>query len=121
MQRVAEVNKNDEYAFIIRRVALFGSMLTDVREVNDIDLALELSPRLADKDAARRHEQQRIRLALNQGRRFSNIISELYWPRQEVRLFLKARSRVYSLHEMQELRELGLRDFKMLLGDYPDF
>ena len=40
----------------------------------------------------------RVREAIRNGRRFSNISQEVTWPYTEVLLALKARSRAISLH-----------------------
>ena len=57
-----------------------------------------------------RCEQGRIKAARAKGRRFSNIVDELFWPRNEVRLHLKGRTPGLSLHEIDEFFKMAKDD-----------
>jgi predicted nucleotidyltransferase len=120
MARVEEINRNEEYAFRVGRVALFGSMLSDVAEVSDIDLAIQLEARLSDKQAFSDHLKKRVELALSSGKSFRSFFERAAWPRHEIYVFLKARSRMFSIHETEELAHLKPEEFKMLLGGQPE-
>jgi predicted nucleotidyltransferase len=119
MSRVEQVNQSAEYVFKVRRVALFGSLLSDAAEVNDIDLAIELEGRESDREGARNQMLKRADLARANGKVFHSVIQQLLWSRHEIYLFLKARSRVFSLHDIEELSNLNPKDYKMLLGHPP--
>lgn len=121
MARVEQVNQSAEYAFKVGRVALFGSFLSDAAEVNDIDLAIELEGRQSDTQAVRDHMLQRADLARANGRVFRSVVQQLLWSRHEIHLLLRAKSRVFSLHEIDELANLNPKEFKMLLGAPPVF
>ena len=97
--RVRTVNSNPYYLFRVVRVLLFGSMLGEADRVGDVDLVVELESKIEDRDERTRVESARIREAMTTGRRFSNIVSEIAWPQQEVLLFLKSRSRGLSFHD----------------------
>lgn len=77
-------------------------MLTDAERVSDVDLAVELSSKFDDQEGRNTARQKRIEEARKSGRFFGNIIHELSWPRTEVLLFLKSRSRALSLHDMDD-------------------
>ena len=98
LERVEAVNASDYYLYRVQKVLVFGSYLSDRNRINDIDVAVELVFR--EKDPKRREivMQGRILEACKAGRKFSNIVEELFWPYQEVLLFLKSRSRAISLH-----------------------
>jgi predicted nucleotidyltransferase len=81
----------------VRRVVLFGSMLTDVPMVSDVDLAVELAPKQADGEKQRALERAQILEELEFGRTFSSFLQKLLYPRQRVLSFLKARSRVLQI------------------------
>ena len=81
---------------------LFGSYLFDKERIGDIDLALSFKSKVDDISERRRLEQQKVNLALRQGREFSNIVEQLSWPQTEVKHFLKNRSRAFSLHGIEE-------------------
>lgn len=81
---------------------LFGSYLTGAATVNDIDLAVELRPAENDQNLRHQNEQNRIREANQKGRRFNNLVERYAYPRNEVLLFLKSKSRYISLHSADD-------------------
>lgn len=102
LERVGKINRDPYYLYRVERVILFGSMLSDAERIADIDLALALQPRETDRDKQRSQEEQRIQEAFEAGRRFSNIVQMLSWPRDEVLLYLRSRSRALSFHDMDD-------------------
>lgn len=121
MARVEQINLNNEYAFKVGRVALFGSLLSNASEVNDIDLAIQLEGRHSDRQSVRNHMLERANVAQANGRVFRSVVQQLLWSRHEIYLFLRARSRIFSFHQMDELAHLSSDQFKMLLGPPPSF
>jgi hypothetical protein len=62
MERVASVNSDPYFLGQVPRVALFGSMLNpDTDRPSDIDLAVEIVPKIADRD----REEQLARAGIN--------------------------------------------------------
>ena len=70
MARVEQLNNNEEYAFRVARVALFGSLLSHATHVNDIDLAIQLEARQSDRQAFREHSRKRVEGAQANGKVF---------------------------------------------------
>jgi predicted nucleotidyltransferase len=60
------VNARDEYVYKIESVVLFGSMLTDMDRLGDVDLAIELQPTALDDRVFQDQCQSRRRLALEE-------------------------------------------------------
>ncbi len=110
--RVEAVNRNPAFAYRVRTVAVFGSYLSPVESLSDLDVAIALTFREADRTRQEALMNARIDLALASGRRFQNVFEQLWWPRREVVLFLKARTRGLSLHDYDEearlLKELRI-------------
>lgn len=105
LDRVKIVNGDPYYLYRVSWVVLFGSMLTTAPRVSDVDVAIEMRPKL-DHARQRPAEDERILHArLVEGRRFRNLAEEVWWPKQEVRLFLKSRSRAISIHEADRVVE----------------
>lgn len=102
LARVRVVNASPYYLYAVRKVLLFGSMLTDAERVNDVDVAVDLVHKIRDQDERMQADRERTRMAENRGRRFGNIVERLFWPRHEVILFLKSRSRTLSVHEADD-------------------
>jgi len=97
--RVNEINACDDYVFRVTQVVIFGSYLSDIPTLGDVDLSIELSHRYDDPQEHKRHRKARIEHALEQGRNFPTFVHELSWPEQEVWHILKGRSRGLSLHD----------------------
>lgn len=119
LKRVNEVNENPEYLYTVSTVIVSGSYVRDEDTLGDLDIFYGLEPRFSAADREAAHER-RIGAAYAKGRRFSNIVEELYWPEQEIRLHLKARIRGLSLHGLDEFFKMEKDEnfaFKVLIGD----
>lgn len=119
MQRVRFVNDDCRYLYEVRTVVVFGSYLGASKDLGDVDVAVELQPRIAIKkngkwiDAFREH-------AWKSGRSFSSFEAEIDWPRREVLFVLKSRKRSISIQSWFAFVEMaatpGFR-FEVLHGD----
>lgn len=97
MDRVREVNEGGRFLFRVRKVVLFGSFLTDSSTIGDLDVAIDLVPREPD---ARKHSElilAHANAAALCGKRFQNFVQRLDFAAQQVRSYLKARSRIIQL------------------------
>jgi len=117
MERVQAVNASDEYVYKIESVVLFGSMLTDLDRLGDVDLAIELLPTALDDRLFQNQCQSRRRLAIEKGRRFGSTFDWAVWPTMEIFLFLKSRSRSLSLHALNEVVEMKEVSYRVLHGN----
>lgn len=102
LDRVRRVNGDEHYLFWVERVVVFGSYLTDAEKLNDLDIAVQLSSRIADPDEWLTAHQAQIGEARARGRRFGNIGQEISWPEDEVLYALKARSRAIKIHSTED-------------------
>ena len=102
MDRVREVNEAGRFLYRVRKVVLFGSFLTESSTVGDLDIAIELVPKEPD---SRKHSELILAHAnaadLN-GKRFQNFVQRLDFAAQEVRSYLKARSRIIQLTDCRD-------------------
>jgi predicted nucleotidyltransferase len=101
--RVKEVNDDPYYLFKVNRVVLFGSYIRDTETVNDIDIAIQLAPKIDDLKLRSKLYAKRRRKSK---RKFRTLMAYLGWPMQEVWLFLKSRSRALSLHDFASHEKL---------------
>jgi predicted nucleotidyltransferase len=103
MKRVAEINEETSFLYLVKRVILFGSLLKkDAEKVNDVDLLVEVESREKDRSQYMRRFRERVAFAKKAGRRFRNIGEKVCWPREEVRLMLQNKSRVLSVEFFDE-------------------
>jgi predicted nucleotidyltransferase len=117
LDRVKSVNEQSELAYSVESVIVFGSYLTDRTKLNDLDIGVELTRRGKEKAPDEKLQKERIARAFASGRRFGNLVEELFWPRTEVLLILKNRSRVISFCEWESLFHMpGLR-YRVLHGN----
>ena len=117
MDRVNAVNASKEYAFRVKSVVLFGSMLSYADRLGDVDVAIDLQRRISDSAKFRQQCDRRRHLAEERGRAFSTAIDWATWPKTEVVLQLKARSRSLSLHGFDQLMEMENLRYRILVGD----
>lgn len=102
MKRVQQVNGSDYFLYRVSKVIAFGSYITRTEFINDVDLAVQLERRYENWEEQIKHEEECIRRQCSKGRRFNRFIDQALWPRREVLLFLKARSRTISLHDTND-------------------
>ena len=117
IDRVNAVNASKEYAFKIRSAVLFGSMLSSADRLGDVDVAIDLQRRISDSAKFRQQCNRRRHLAEEQGRAFSTAMDWATWPKKEVVLQLKARSRSLSVHGFDQLMDMEDLRYRILVGD----
>ena len=98
MERVHKVNTDPYYLYKITKVILFGSYLTQVPEVNDVDVAVEVAPKEKDSELLGQQLQHRREELRKSGKQFNNVAEWTGAAEIEVWSFLKSRSRVISIH-----------------------
>ena len=119
MERVARVNSDSYFLGRVTRVALFGSMLNpDTDRPSDIDLAVEIVPKITDRDIHLEKNTERVQELITLGYRFRHSIEYAACWHLEVFRFLKGRSRAISLADYNVEKRLVLGGaHRMLLGD----
>jgi hypothetical protein len=71
-------------------------------DFGDIDIAFELERRIEDTIEFEKENEKRIREAKQQGKIFSDIVEELWYPEKEVILKLRNKCQYISLHPMED-------------------
>ncbi|MEQ8567257.1 MAG: hypothetical protein RMA76_20245 [Deltaproteobacteria bacterium] len=107
LERLHAMNANDEFAYRVDKLVVFGSYLTDSPTLGDIDLGFDLEPRRADKDEHKAFCNARSMAAQEAGRHFPAFLDWLEWPRVEVCRALRASRRHLSFHRLAEVKRLG--------------
>jgi hypothetical protein len=117
LERVHTVNATSKYLYCVEAVVLFGSMLSDVERLGDVDVAIDLQPKVTEETSFQEWCMARRRVAEAEGRSFRTTFEWATWPKLEILLLLKARSRSLSLHELQQLTGMTNVSYDVLLGD----
>jgi predicted nucleotidyltransferase len=115
--RLDQFDIRSEYVYRVVSAVLFGSMLSNSEHLADVDIAVELEPKIADEEKFGEWCDARRRLALKIGARFSNTMDREYWPQMEVFRALRARSRALSLHEWNQIIRIPGVRYSVLSGD----
>ena len=101
MSRVKNVNSQESYLYKVSKVLIFGSYLSEKDRINDIDIAVEVLPKFESEEQQNRN-QNFTDEAMDNGKRFSSFIDQLFYPEMEVLKYLKSRSRAISLHRTSD-------------------
>ena len=117
LERLRLVNDAGEYAYRVDQAVLFGSMLTDIDRLGDVDVAIRLEPKLSDEHAQEELCKARRKFAEARGRTFYGVFDWAMWPTREVLLQLKGRSGILSLHDLSEVEKMPNIRYRVLLGD----
>jgi len=99
MDRIQEVNTSPNFLYKVDKVLVFGSYLRpEVAELNDLDVAVELTTKFADPNERRKASDALVATAYKAGRSFSGFMDQLLYPYSMTKSFLRSRSRYLSLH-----------------------
>jgi hypothetical protein len=96
--RAHALNADDDWAYRVGTVVVFGSYVRGVDRPSDVDVACELRPRWR---ADRQRAQEQVRRE-TRGEPFRNVSERASWPKLEVYRFLRARARGLSIHELDD-------------------
>jgi hypothetical protein len=97
LDRVGKVTSNNYFLYRVQKAVVFGSFLSDVPFIGDLDIAVGLYPR---ENNPRKHSElvrARANEAVSRGRDFSSFVEASQFAEQEVIMFLKSRSRILQL------------------------
>ncbi|XXT22576.1 helix-turn-helix domain-containing protein [Sorangium sp. So ce429] len=100
IERMRIVNEDPKFLVGIEQAAVFGSYISGAERLGDLDISYKTFRKIDDGNKFVEISQEAAR---ESGRDFSNYVEMLNWPYKHVSLFLKNRSRVYSLGHDDEL------------------
>lgn len=98
IQAANDVNSNPNYFYRVTKLLAFGSYLSDSQTLGDVDLAVELTPRVGGKTCDSDAILEYAARAAKSGKRFGNFMDKLIWPTEEIFGKLKGTSKAISLH-----------------------
>ena len=97
LERIQQANNNPDFTYSVNKAIVFGSYLSSKDRLGDVDVAVELVGKIMEQESQSEANLKRARAS---GRRFSSTLDMLLWANHEVKLFLKGRSRVLQLTEI---------------------
>jgi predicted nucleotidyltransferase len=119
MARVQEINDDPRFLIKVAEIVLFGSYLSDKETLGDLDIACKYEFKFASSDT--QAFAQKLNEHFKTSGRSSKGLADLFWPWEQVQLYLKNRKRTISLHEVEEVEQM-MKDsndfrFEVVLGD----
>lgn len=103
LDRVLAVRNSKYYLYKVTKVVVFGSYLSNMEKINDIDISISLESKQKNEQRRRQMIEERIDNAIFYGKVFRNEGEKICWPQFEVIKFLKGRSRSIGLHIDEEI------------------
>jgi len=103
VERMVQLNGSHEHLVGVEAAYVYGSYLSDAPTLGDLDVSVTFFRK--ERAAGERYTELALADARGSGRRFSNFLEKLVWPERKALLFLKQRSRVFSLHTDEPLLE----------------
>jgi hypothetical protein len=103
LERVAAINTRADLLHWVTEVRVFGSYLTDIDDLGDLDLAIKLERRPVEEGRRYAWIEACLEMARRSGKTFGSYLDELTYPETLVRRLIKNRSPYISLHGTDEL------------------
>ena len=117
LERVERVNATPEYVYRVDTAILYGSMLSNAERLGNVNVAVNLESKAKGETEFQEWSKARRHAARVKGRSFSTIVEQVFWPRAEIFLHLKARSISLKLSELSHVELLKNLSYRVLLGD----
>lgn len=111
VERAKLINADDDWAYRVAKLVLFGSLLGGAERPNDVDIGCALEPRW--RGETQRQAEELRRAACDHP--FRNICEDVAWPKLEILRFLKSRSHGLSIQELSDW--ILKQDHKVIFRD----
>jgi hypothetical protein len=95
---MVELNASGEFLVGVEEAYVSGSYLSAAERLGDLDISVSFYRKDPDRFVERAE-----RAADESGRRFGSHLETLFWPETQAKLYLKQRSRVFSIHDNEPL------------------
>lgn len=117
--KIAEqYNSDPDKILTVETIAVFGSFLSDKKDLGDLDVAVKHRDRDPNGDRGEIWDAYTRR----SGRTFSNIVDQLFWPSTELCQILKQRKRTIAIQDWNAFLRLAEKagetfPYKVVFGD----
>ena len=98
--RIKEVNLEPGFLYSVEQAVVFGAYLTNADRFKNVDIGVELQPKIADEAVLEARVKANALKAEAEGHRFKSFADRRNWGKDHVRQFLKGRSRAVALHDL---------------------
>lgn len=102
LERIRDVNMEKQFLYAVNKAVVFGPYLAGVEKIKNVDIALELTPKLADEKKRKEAVNADAQKAEEDGKRFKSYADRRAWGQNKVRKYLKGATRAIALHDLNE-------------------
>ena len=102
IERIREVNVEKQYLYSVNKAVIFGPYLTGAEKIKNVDIALDLQPKIANEKKLQESVKADAAQAEQEGKRFKSYADRRAWGQNKVRAYLKGRARAISLHDLTD-------------------
>jgi hypothetical protein len=103
LERIREVNVEKQYLYWVNKAVIFGPYLTGAEKVKNVDIALDLQPKIANEKKLQESVKADAEHAeKEEGKRFKSYADRRAWGRNKVLQHLKGRVRGLALSELND-------------------
>jgi hypothetical protein len=100
--RVREVNLEPAYLYSVDRAVVFGPYLAGGGDVKNVDVAVEVRPKIADKRKLEDRVKADAQRAEAEGKGFKSFADRRAWGVTKVKQRLKGRGRTIALYDLSD-------------------
>jgi hypothetical protein len=102
LERIREVNMEKQYLYAVDKAIVFGPYLTGAEKIKNIDIALDLRPKMANAKKLQESVKADAERAEQEGKRFKSYADRRAWGQNKVRAYLKGRTRAVALYDIND-------------------
>ena len=102
LARVREVNLETDYLYSVERAVVFGPYLSGSGDIKNVDVAVELRPKIGDRSKLEERVKADAQRAETEGKRFKNFADRRVWGLNKVKHHLKGRGRAIALYDISD-------------------
>jgi hypothetical protein len=103
LDRIRHVNHDSRFLYRVEKAVLFGPYVTGKQErLKGLDLAIQLAPKEQDPARLEQLVHERAAEAERAGKHFKSYADRMRYGENELRDFLKSRSRAIVLHNLED-------------------
>jgi hypothetical protein len=102
LNRVREVNLEPGYLYSVDRVVVFGPYVSGGENIKNVDVGLELRPKVPDKRKLEERVKADAERAESEGKRFKSFADRRAWGINKVKQHLRGRGRTIALYDLNE-------------------
>jgi hypothetical protein len=101
-ERIREVNMEKQFLYGVNKAVIFGPYLSGAEKIKNVDIALDLTPKIANEKKLQEAVKADAQKAEEEGKHFKSYADRRAWGKNKVRKHLKGAARAIALYDLNE-------------------